>query len=395
MSAPTPMAPKSCIAASEPRWPALWISAAATDSGIGQRAVLDHDAAQEGDEEDAQDAAHDHEGARGEVLRGVEGLEAPDLEDDEGRDREDRARRHRLADRADRSRVVLLEERALHHPQHRHADDRGRVGGRDRHAGAQAEVGVGGAEHDAHHQAQEEGPDRELRHRGVVGDVGLVVLVAHEASHSGRERAGGAEKWPDVARIVPQAGEARRGAGGYFRSGSSFASTSPWSPGGAPKNDADPAALRVEQEERGHRAHVAEGAGHLRRAHGPAQRRAGLGRHPAHVGLVGLERDGQHHQAVAVTPAQLAEPAQRAAAGRAPGGPELDEDRAPGEVLAGDRPAVEVGEGEGRERGDLGDVLAPRGGRRVVAAGRPGRSSITRARSARKRSWLAALLSGA
>ena len=29
------MALKSCIAASAPRWPALWISAAATDSGNG------------------------------------------------------------------------------------------------------------------------------------------------------------------------------------------------------------------------------------------------------------------------------------------------------------------------------------------------------------------------
>ena len=34
-SAPTPMAPNSCMAASEPRWPALWISLAATDSGYG------------------------------------------------------------------------------------------------------------------------------------------------------------------------------------------------------------------------------------------------------------------------------------------------------------------------------------------------------------------------
>jgi hypothetical protein len=32
-TAPTPIALKSRIAASAPRWPALWISAAATDSG--------------------------------------------------------------------------------------------------------------------------------------------------------------------------------------------------------------------------------------------------------------------------------------------------------------------------------------------------------------------------
>ena len=33
ITAPTPIAPKSCFAASAPRWPALWISLAATDSG--------------------------------------------------------------------------------------------------------------------------------------------------------------------------------------------------------------------------------------------------------------------------------------------------------------------------------------------------------------------------
>ena len=33
ITAPTPMAPNSCFAASAPRWPALWISLAATDSG--------------------------------------------------------------------------------------------------------------------------------------------------------------------------------------------------------------------------------------------------------------------------------------------------------------------------------------------------------------------------
>ena len=36
MTAPTPIAWNSCIAASVPRWPALWISLAATDSGNGR-----------------------------------------------------------------------------------------------------------------------------------------------------------------------------------------------------------------------------------------------------------------------------------------------------------------------------------------------------------------------
>ena len=36
MNAPTPMAWNSCLAASAPVWPALWISDAATDSGNGR-----------------------------------------------------------------------------------------------------------------------------------------------------------------------------------------------------------------------------------------------------------------------------------------------------------------------------------------------------------------------
>ena len=97
----------------------------------------------------------------------VRRVEVPELEDDERRDREDRAGGHRLADRADGSGEVLLEHAALEQAQHGHADDGGRVGGRDGHAGPQPEVGVGGAEDDAHHEAEHERPERELAHRRV------------------------------------------------------------------------------------------------------------------------------------------------------------------------------------------------------------------------------------
>ena len=68
--------------------------------------------------------------------------------------------------------------------QHGHADDGRRIGGGDRHAGAQAEVGVGRAENDAHDEPEQERPQGELRHGRVRGDVRLELLVAHETSRS-------------------------------------------------------------------------------------------------------------------------------------------------------------------------------------------------------------------
>ena len=153
------------------------------DLGRGDRfgedevGVGDHDPAQEGDEQDAQKAADEHQGRRLDV--GVEGVELrPGAGDDEGRDGEDGPGGDRFADRADGPGDVLLEDRALHEPQDGHADDGRRIGGGDRHAGPEAEVGVGRAEDDGQDEADEDGPEGEFPHVGFFGDVGLMAQGA-------------------------------------------------------------------------------------------------------------------------------------------------------------------------------------------------------------------------
>ncbi len=142
-----------------------------------QRGILDHHPAQDRHEHDAQQAAEDHERRRDQVLLPqMGGVELPQVEDDERRDGEDGARGHRLTNRADGPGEVLLEDgAALEQPEHRHADDGGRVSGGNRHPRAQSEVRVGRAQDDAHEQAQDERAQRELALIGRVGHVGHVA----------------------------------------------------------------------------------------------------------------------------------------------------------------------------------------------------------------------------
>jgi hypothetical protein len=120
--------------------------------GEGKVGVLHHHPPQQSDEQDAERTADGHQRHRfpvaiGEIERG------PDAREHEGRDGEHRSGRYRLADRTDGSGHVLFENRPLHQPQDGHADHRGGIGGGDGHAGAQAEVEIGRAENDGHHQA--------------------------------------------------------------------------------------------------------------------------------------------------------------------------------------------------------------------------------------------------
>ena len=147
--------------------------------GEGQLRVLDHHAPEQRDEHDAEDAAGDHD-ERGLQVVARRREVGPDARDVERRDREDRARGDRLADRAHGAREVLLQDGAAHGAQHRHPDHRRRIGRGDRHPRLEAQVRVGRAEHHAHHQADDQRADRELRHVGVRGHVGLERL-AHEA----------------------------------------------------------------------------------------------------------------------------------------------------------------------------------------------------------------------
>ena len=80
------------------------------------------------------------------------------------RQREDRASRYGFADRAGGPRDVLFEDGAFEHPQHGHTNDGCGIRGGDGLAGAQPEVGIGGAQDDAHHQTQQHRAQGELLH---------------------------------------------------------------------------------------------------------------------------------------------------------------------------------------------------------------------------------------
>jgi len=135
----------------------------------GKLAILDHHAAQQGDKQNAERAAHQHQDRRLQIGM-LEVENRPRSRDDKGRNGEDGASGHRLANRADGSSDVLFQDRALHEPQYRHSDDGGGIGSGDGHAGAKAEVGVSGAENDRHDQAEKHGADGKLCHWCVVRD---------------------------------------------------------------------------------------------------------------------------------------------------------------------------------------------------------------------------------
>ena len=120
--------------------------------GEGKLGVFDHHAAQQGDEQNAEHSAHQHQDRRFPVGM-LKVKYRPCAGDHERWDGEDRARGHRFADRADGSRDVLLQHRALHEAQQRHADDGRGIRGGDGHAGAQAEIGVSCAQNDGQNQA--------------------------------------------------------------------------------------------------------------------------------------------------------------------------------------------------------------------------------------------------
>ncbi len=143
--------------------------------GEGKFGIFHHDASQQRNEEDAEGTAEQHQDRRLPV--GVlEIKDRPCAGYDECRDREDCARSHRLSDGAHGSGNVLFEDRALHQAQNGHTDNRGRIGGGDGHAGAQAKVSVRGAEDYGEHQAEQHGPERKLRHGRVIGNVGTELF---------------------------------------------------------------------------------------------------------------------------------------------------------------------------------------------------------------------------
>jgi hypothetical protein len=121
----------------------------------------------------------------------------------------------------------------------------------------------------------------------------------------------------------------------------------------------------VEEEECGDGGDVAEGLGGGGVGDGPVE--VGAERSDGGADLVfgGFNGQGEDGEVVAVLALEFAEPLEGGATGRAPGGPELDEDYTAGEVLAIERLAGEIGESE---VGKGGEFLGGAGGVGVLAA---------------------------
>ena len=149
--------------------------------GERQLRIFHHHAPNEGDEQNPQHGADNHERGGFEIRRvGGQGPHAgpkaevfgnhgrrPNVRDEKGRQGEDRAGGHRFADGAGGARDVLLQDGAFDQAQHRHADDRGRISGGDGLAGAQTEIRIGRAQNHGHRQAQQNGARRQLAHFDV------------------------------------------------------------------------------------------------------------------------------------------------------------------------------------------------------------------------------------
>ena len=153
-----------------------------------QLRVGDHAAPQDDDEEDAQQAAHQHEQG---ALQVVELL--PGAGHQERREGEDGAGGQRFADGGRRAGDVLFEQAAAEQaPDHDHGDHCRREGGRDRLTGANAQVGVRRAQHHGHQQAEQQRAQREfarragrIRHRDAPSESGARYISSAARDFSG------------------------------------------------------------------------------------------------------------------------------------------------------------------------------------------------------------------
>jgi hypothetical protein len=116
--------------------------------------------------------------------------------------------------------------------------------------------------------------------------------------------------------------------------------------------DAGSFAGTVEEEKGGDGGDVAEGQAGGRIRDGPVEIGAEGADGGADLVFGGFDGQGKDGEVVAVLALEFAEPFEGGAAGRAPGGPELDENDATGEILAIEELAGEIGEfevGQGRD----------------------------------------------
>ena len=117
--------------------------------------------------------------------------------------------------------------------------------------------------------------------------------------------------------------------------------------------DAGSFAGAVEEEEGGDGGDVAEGLGGRGVGDGPVETRAEGGDGGADLVFGGFDGQSEDGEVVAVLALEFAEPFESGAAGRTPGGPELDENNLAGEVLAIEGLAGEIGQLEARKGGEF------------------------------------------
>ena len=123
--------------------------------------------------------------------------------------------------------------------------------------------------------------------------------------------------------------------------------------GGSAVKDAGGFAGTVEEEKGGDGGDVAEGLGGGGVGDGPVEIGAERTDCGADLVLRGFDSEGEDGEFVAMLAFQLPEPFEGGAAGRTPGGPEFDEDKAAGEVGGSEGMARKVGQLELGKGGNL------------------------------------------
>ncbi|OPZ68357.1 MAG: hypothetical protein BWY83_02339 [bacterium ADurb.Bin478] len=132
-----------------------------------QRFVVDERLTQHNDEQDAKNAAHQHQHGALEIVQIL-----PDTGKDKSGNGENGACGQRLSHCAGGSGHVFFQNSALEDAQHGHGDDSRRKSGCHGHAGPEPQVGIGRAQDDRQDDAQQNRPEGQLFHGCVERNVG-------------------------------------------------------------------------------------------------------------------------------------------------------------------------------------------------------------------------------
>ncbi len=143
----------------------------------GQFWIFHHGAAHQGNEQNAENAAHHDQ--RGGFPVSIGGAERwPRLGQQKRGQRENRSGGDGLADGARGSSNIFFEQRSLPRPHGRHRNHCRRIRGRDGDTGAQPEISVGCSQDDRHQKSEQHCAQSELLHLHVLGNERDMFLDA-------------------------------------------------------------------------------------------------------------------------------------------------------------------------------------------------------------------------